>query len=321
MKSNVVHFRPNSVKLSDYVFKCGISTIEYSDRYVYLGVTLTEHIDFNITAKIVAQSAGRALGLLIAKFKNNGGFPFDVYSKLYYSCVVPIITYGAAVCGTRSFSCINEIHHRAMRFFLGTGNYTPIAAVYGDMGWKPIIVDQWKSVCNHWNRCLRYDVSRINKKVFDWAAVKGNNRCRNWAFAVKDKWLSLNLNSYLQLPFSYSKLVSDLTDAMFKKHVELWKNDATVQLICRNFRQGNILPMTLKEMAPGVLAIQVSADECRYLCSFVFHKYRSLASYELCRNLLCRFSMPIADELNGNKIMPKINPAIKYTDANSTTES
>ena len=67
-KSNVVHVRPNSIQRSNYVFTCGSSTIEYSDRYVYLGMTLTEHLDFNITATIVAQSAGRALGLLIAKF-------------------------------------------------------------------------------------------------------------------------------------------------------------------------------------------------------------------------------------------------------------
>jgi hypothetical protein len=43
-----------------------------------------------------------------------------------------------------------------MRFFLGTGKYTPFVAVQGDMGLKPIIIDQWKSVCNHWHRCLLY---------------------------------------------------------------------------------------------------------------------------------------------------------------------
>ena len=35
---------------------------------MYLGLTLTEHLDYNVTAKIVAQSASRALGFLIAKY-------------------------------------------------------------------------------------------------------------------------------------------------------------------------------------------------------------------------------------------------------------
>ncbi|XP_060596570.1 uncharacterized protein LOC132750580 [Ruditapes philippinarum] len=141
-KSKVVHFRPNSIPKSCFVFNCGNCKIEYASRYMYLGLALTEHLDYNITAKIVAQCAGRALGLLIAKYKSFGGLPYDVYTKLYYSCVVPVITYASAVWGTKSFSCVNAVHHRAMRFFLGTGKYTPIVAVQGDMGWKPIIIDQ-----------------------------------------------------------------------------------------------------------------------------------------------------------------------------------
>ena len=32
-------------------------------------------------------------------------------------------------------SCINAIQNRAMRFFLGVGKYTPVAALQGEMGW------------------------------------------------------------------------------------------------------------------------------------------------------------------------------------------
>jgi hypothetical protein len=74
-KSHIVHFRPMSVPISNFVFKCGEIVLEYSNRYVYLGLLLTEHLDLNSTAIMVAQSAGRALGLLIAKYKNLGGFP------------------------------------------------------------------------------------------------------------------------------------------------------------------------------------------------------------------------------------------------------
>ena len=35
--------------------------------------------------KHVAQSASRALGLLIAKYKTLGGVPYNVYTKLYDS--------------------------------------------------------------------------------------------------------------------------------------------------------------------------------------------------------------------------------------------
>ena len=61
-KSKVVHYRPESVPRSSLCFCCCSSNIEIVDRYVYLGLTIQEHIDWNITANIVAQSANRALG-------------------------------------------------------------------------------------------------------------------------------------------------------------------------------------------------------------------------------------------------------------------
>ena len=60
---------------------------------------MTEFLDYNVTAKLVAQSGGRALGLLIAKFKSLGGMPFNVYSEMYDSLVWPVIAYGAALWG------------------------------------------------------------------------------------------------------------------------------------------------------------------------------------------------------------------------------
>ena len=62
--------------------------------------------------------------------------------------------YGAAIWGSKSFSCINAVHNRAMRFFIGTGKYTPTAAVFGNMAWEPPIVKQWKCISSHWARLV-----------------------------------------------------------------------------------------------------------------------------------------------------------------------
>ena len=119
-KSNVVHFRPNWEQRSDFDFTCGTDKIGTVDRYSYLGITLTEFLDFDVTAKIIAQSAIRALGLLIAKYKNMGG-KYNVFTQLFDSMVWLIISFGAAIWGSKSFPCINAVQNRAMRFFLGTG--------------------------------------------------------------------------------------------------------------------------------------------------------------------------------------------------------
>jgi hypothetical protein len=115
---------------------------------------LQEHIDFNVTAKVVAQSASRALGLLIAKCKSALGLPYEVFTHLYDSTVWPTISYGSAIWGYRSYSCVNAVQFRAMRFFFGVGRYTPNVAVSGEMGWISPEIRQWKSIAIHLSSLL-----------------------------------------------------------------------------------------------------------------------------------------------------------------------
>ena len=155
-KSKIVHFRRPSSSRSNFIFECGDHILEYSSQYKYLGLILHEHLDFNITAKFVAQSASRALGLVIAKAKAYGGFPYGTFTKLYESTVTSVINYGASIWGTREYSCINIVQHRACRFFLGVGKFTPNAAVEGDLGWVPQEVRQWNSVMGSFQRYGRW---------------------------------------------------------------------------------------------------------------------------------------------------------------------
>ena len=82
-KTKVIHFRNQTVTRSDFQLKCGNSAIVCTDTYKYLGLVLHEHLEHGVTAKYVAQSATRAIGLLISKFKQAGGMPFDVFKKLF----------------------------------------------------------------------------------------------------------------------------------------------------------------------------------------------------------------------------------------------
>ena len=136
------------IKLKQFLFEISLSPGHLSNLnvvnhplniqinvYKYLGLVLNEHLDYNVTAKYVAQSVTRALGLLISKFKQTGGMPFKVYKKLFDTTVWSVISsYGAAIWGTKEYSVINIVQNKACRFFIGVGKYTPNTAVNGDMG-------------------------------------------------------------------------------------------------------------------------------------------------------------------------------------------
>ncbi|XP_052808975.1 uncharacterized protein LOC128237452 [Mya arenaria] len=198
-KSNIVHFRPNSVSRTTYNFVSGSSQLTAVDRYTYLGVLFHEHLDLNVTVKSVAQSASRALGLLIAKCKIVGGLPYDVFTKLYDAVVWPVVGYSAPLWGYRSYACIEAVHNRAQRYFLGVGKYTPNDGLAGEMGWKPPIVRQWKSISLYWSKIACMDDNRFNKRAALWAYSNATQLCKNWFYYVKSFLLTNDLNMYLRL--------------------------------------------------------------------------------------------------------------------------
>ena len=150
--------------------------------------------------------------------------PFKVFTKLYDSLVWPVISYGAAIWGTKSYSCINAVQNRALRFFLGTGKYTPNAAICGDMGWQPPLVKQWKCICNTWDRLKRIPDDRLNKRVFVWSYSNANNSCKNGVYTVKKQFQNLGHGAYADFNnmFSKTSLVRDVSNGMLQKFTDDW---------------------------------------------------------------------------------------------------
>ena len=132
------------------------NVVQIVERYRYLGIVLNEFLDFSVTARVVADAAHRALGLLISKDKIQGGMPYKVFTKLYNALVQSIIDYGVAIWGCKEFSSINTVQNRACRYFLGVGKYTPTAAVQGDMGWYVPLHKQFLGVTRFLGKNVQY---------------------------------------------------------------------------------------------------------------------------------------------------------------------
>ena len=79
-KTKVIHFQNWTAMRSTFQFKGREMIIEYTDNYKYLSLVLSS-TDYNVTAKYIAQLAIRALDLLMLKYKQASGMPFDVYKK------------------------------------------------------------------------------------------------------------------------------------------------------------------------------------------------------------------------------------------------
>ena len=117
-KTKVVNLRNKSTNKTDRRFLFNNQSVEIVSSYKYLGLVLDEFLDYDIMAKFVANSASRALELVISKFKTAGGLPYKVYTKLYDTIVWPTISYGSmGGGGGEAYSCLNAVQNRACRFF------------------------------------------------------------------------------------------------------------------------------------------------------------------------------------------------------------
>ena len=54
--------------------------MQYTDKYIHLGLWLKEHLEFKYTVSKVAASANRALGGLISKLHKFGGMNYEIFS-------------------------------------------------------------------------------------------------------------------------------------------------------------------------------------------------------------------------------------------------
>ena len=181
-KSKVVHHRIKGHKETQFKFKLGDCNIDTVDRYKYLGVVLDSSLDFGVTAAVLAESAGRALGTIYSKFKSNKGLGYETYTKLYNSGVIPILDYCAGVWGFGNHDKINTVQNKAIRYYLGVHRFAPNLAINGDVGWYSSSTRRKVEMIRLWNRLQNMDNSRLTKKVFLW----DKDLCtRNWSSDVK----------------------------------------------------------------------------------------------------------------------------------------
>ena len=223
-KSAVVHFRPPSHAATKYVFLCGDKPIYQESMYKYLGLLLTEHLDYKVTVKMVAQSAHRALGLLIAKVKRLGGVPYQCFVKLYESLVWSTIAYSASIWGSRSYPDIEAVHNRACRFYLGLGQHAPIAALRGDTGMIPPLCRQVREMTRQFVRLKSMHPTRLNHRILRWSENQRGVRCRAWCGRLEKLLSDLNVPENIKNVYN-TAFTEHVAKACMDKYITTWQAD------------------------------------------------------------------------------------------------
>ena len=182
-KTNVIHFRAIRFPRSTVEIKYGECDVLYTSQYKYLGIYVDEYLKYDIGIKNLSDAGQRALGSIIGKCKQLKDFSYRTFTKLYETCVNPVLNYSSAVWGYKSRDCINKVYFSAIRYFWGVHKFCPILALQGEMGWKLPVDWQQINMIIYWNHLCSMSDDRLTKKVFlyDYSICD-----RNWCAEVKN---------------------------------------------------------------------------------------------------------------------------------------
>ncbi len=197
-----MHFRKARKTRSNYIFNLGHSDLEYVNEYKYLGLIFNEHLNYVTTTDILTKSAGRAFNSCLNKFKTIKNMGYQTYTKLFETCVNPVMHYSSEVWGFKNYATCDTVQLRAMRFFLGVHKHTPSVGVRGEFGWLKPRYERWRNMCRYWNRLLSISNSRMLYKIFryDYEICKNN-----WSSELKAIFAEID-NQYIFTGLSHCSL-------------------------------------------------------------------------------------------------------------------
>ena len=145
---------------------------------------MSEFLNYEPNSEILSQAAGRALGSIVAKYKAHGCMGYTTYTKLFDSCVYPVMDYASGVWGFDKSPEIRKVFNRAQRIFLGVHKFAPIVALEGDMGWIIPRYRRWISMLRLWNKMVQMPEERLTKHVFVHDFYLAQSNYSNWCTKV-----------------------------------------------------------------------------------------------------------------------------------------
>ena len=102
---------------------------------------------------------------MISKFKSRRDAYFHTFTKLFYSCVVPISEYFPGIWGFKKNSAINTFQSRACRFYLERHAEAPILGFQGETGWT---LPKYRHILSMWRDVVITSNNPTARQVLLW---------------------------------------------------------------------------------------------------------------------------------------------------------
>ena len=121
------------------------------------------------------------------------------FTKLYNSCVRPILEYGSELWGHRSYKVINAVYNKACRVLLSVQRQAPSLALSGETGWIHPQVRQDMTRSRLWIRLAKFSEQRMAHRVFSRCKTLAESGRSNWCKRVLLLFNSINMQHLINI--------------------------------------------------------------------------------------------------------------------------
>ena len=161
--------------------------LEVVDSFKYLGIMFYKNGSWNRTQKCLAEYGSFALYNIYKLFQDMH-LNVNEKFKLFDCLVSSVLGYAGEVWGFHGAPDIERLHKQFCRSILGVKKSTNLAALYSELGRKPLIVLRKLRILKYWRKVIESGDSLI-KNVYsvlhDDALNNNTYNNTNWAYQVK----------------------------------------------------------------------------------------------------------------------------------------
>ena len=195
--SSIRNLKVNTNKTKIMIFEKGRKTnvniyyngilLEIVDNFKYLGTMFYKNGCWNRTQKTLAEYGSFAMHNLNRLFQNITLSDNEKF-KLFDCLVGPVLSYACEIWGFNGAPDVERIHTRFCRNLLGVKKSTNLAALYCELGRKPLLAFRKIRILKYWSKIIHTEndlMSRIYTMLLNDTNNGNTYNGTNWASQVK----------------------------------------------------------------------------------------------------------------------------------------
>ena len=185
-KTQIVIFRKGGFVSKSEKWFYGNKELKIVNSYRYLGVEFSTKLSFKNAVRPFISKAKKACYDISSSLNNVDCYSLDVFSKLFDSKVLPILSYACELWGMNDMIEVERVHTNAFKRFLNVSVHCSNITLYADSGRLPLCISFKLKCVKYWLRLIDLDDKRISKQAYHSLLLSSEQGSRNWVTNIKD---------------------------------------------------------------------------------------------------------------------------------------